>query len=266
MPIYSNLRGRGSRIQDLQDVSISSLANDDVLAYNATTGVWYNTPDAGGISSISSASDVTLTAPSTGQGLKWDSGTSKYINGSVFPADLSLDAISDVVITSATTGQVLRYNGSNFVNAMTNITDLSDYSADGLFTYSTGTIGSPARAYRMLKIGTTAVILNIEIGDWDMDTNASPVASDTGDITGSPFSYPGTSGSAFNQALILQDSTALLSDLYTGPTGVGDTCGRFRNTSTGVYPTRVAAMGFDTTTYNDTSFNRGWYTVVYFLA
>jgi len=66
--------------QAATDVTITSVANGDLLVYNSTTGQWEN-----------------------------------KLQSAIVPA-IGVDALTDVTITSAASGQVLQYNGSQWVN------------------------------------------------------------------------------------------------------------------------------------------------------
>lgn len=68
-------------LASLADVSISSLTNGQVLAYNSTASKWENQAAGGG--SLSSLTDVLLTSPSNGQALVYNSAAGKWENQSI---------------------------------------------------------------------------------------------------------------------------------------------------------------------------------------
>lgn len=75
---------------------------------------------------LDDVNDVTLTTPTNGDVLSYN-GTN-WINSSAPPADISgssVGQLNDVTITAAATGEVLRYNGSNWVDAQLAYSDLS---------------------------------------------------------------------------------------------------------------------------------------------
>lgn len=84
------------------------------LANNSGEGA---TPTINLSASIDDLSDVTITSVSTGQVLKWNG--SAWVNSADNTGTTinSLDDIGDVVITSVSTGQVLKWNGTAWVNS-----------------------------------------------------------------------------------------------------------------------------------------------------
>lgn len=87
----------------------------------------------------------------------------------------------------------------------------------------------------------------IDIGDWDMDTNASKSIA-----TGVPFDNVRSVS-----ALIRIDGDFDTRDLLSN----GD--GTIYFTGSSVSLNRVAAGSFDSTNYDSTSYNRGWVTIWY---
>jgi hypothetical protein len=147
-------------LNDLSDVTITTVQTNQVLQYNGTA--WVNATIAGGVTQLDDLSDVTITSASTGEVLRYNgtqwvdaqlaysdlSGTptnvstftndANYVasgdNVSVLTNDAgyltgitgeSVGDLSDVTITSASTGEVLRYNGTAWVDAQLAYSDLS---------------------------------------------------------------------------------------------------------------------------------------------
>lgn len=133
-------------LSGLTDVSISNLANGQILKWNSTTHKWENSADAGGASSLDELDDVIISSPTSGQvlkydGKKWvndtDAGGSQaieitkaaydalpsadkndpnkvyYVKDYPTPSGIDLDDIDDVDITTPTDGQVLKYDAVN---------------------------------------------------------------------------------------------------------------------------------------------------------
>jgi hypothetical protein len=108
----------GKHLHDLVDVAIDSPEDNEVLAYDSTSGTWKNqTPAEAGLSAsdhnhtVESLSNVVITGtPADGQALVWDTTTSKWVNETV-TQDLSGyatetyvgTAISNLVDTAPTT-------------------------------------------------------------------------------------------------------------------------------------------------------------------
>ena len=118
-------------LQDLDNVSISSATNGQVLKYNGTD--WVNANESGGstvsvtqiqttgtkIATISVDSvDTDLYAPNSGGGAS------------------SLDDLTDVTITSPTTNQELAYDGSGWENKTTRV-ELTQIEYDNLIAQGT---------------------------------------------------------------------------------------------------------------------------------
>lgn len=151
-------------IQDLDNVSISSASNGQVLTYN--NGNWINANASGGASSLDELSDVDITSAQSGQILKYDgtdwvnaaesTGSTVSVtqiqstgtkiatievdgvdtdlyspNGGGSPS--ALDDLTDVTINTPTNGQVLTYDNGNWINSnasgsATALDDLTDVS------------------------------------------------------------------------------------------------------------------------------------------
>lgn len=73
-----------SSLADLTDTTITTPADGEVLAYNATSGKWENTTQSAG--SLAGLSDTTITSPTAAQPLTYDATNSKWINGGIIPA------------------------------------------------------------------------------------------------------------------------------------------------------------------------------------
>ena len=101
----------GNSINDLGDVTITSVANGQFLKWNGSAWVNDSIPT---INTLDDVGDVTITSASNGQFLKWN-GTA-WVNDSI-PTINTLDDVGDVTITSAQNGDLLKWNGSAWVNA-----------------------------------------------------------------------------------------------------------------------------------------------------
>jgi hypothetical protein len=80
--------------------------------------VFSSSASQGGVIELNQLNDVTLTSPANDQVLKYNSASAQWINAAA-PAGgaVSLDGLTDVTITTPATDQVLKYNGSTWVNA-----------------------------------------------------------------------------------------------------------------------------------------------------
>lgn len=93
-------------VDDLHDTSIASLADQDTLVYNGTSGTWGNEPLA----------DVALT------------GAYSSLTGQPTIPDGLADLTDDVAISSPSSGQILQHNGTKWANA--NMPSIPDGLAD----------------------------------------------------------------------------------------------------------------------------------------
>lgn len=93
-----NVIGAAS-IDDLSDVTITTVVDKDVLQYNSTGGVWENVDSR---KTIAGTTDHFLRY--SGDGF-WESQA------------LTLAKVSDVVLTTPATGELLSFDGTNWVNS-----------------------------------------------------------------------------------------------------------------------------------------------------
>lgn len=93
-------------LDDINDTSIASLADQDTLVYNGTAGTWGNEPLA----------DVALT------------GAYSSLTGQPTIPDGLADLTDDVAISSPSSGQILQHNGTKWANA--NMPSIPDGLAD----------------------------------------------------------------------------------------------------------------------------------------
>ncbi len=100
-------------LEGLDDVTISSATNGQVLKYNGTD--WVNADDSGGVSTLDELTDVSISSATNGQVLKYNG--SEWINAAESGGGASvLTDLTDVSIASASNGQVLTYNFGDWVN------------------------------------------------------------------------------------------------------------------------------------------------------
>lgn len=95
-------------LDSLSDVTIATVANNQVLQYNSTVGQWQNVTLATIPSSIKDLSDVSDTSPSNGHVLQYSTSSNSYV-----PVSLSLDSLSDVTIPAAADKSTLIYDGAS---------------------------------------------------------------------------------------------------------------------------------------------------------
>lgn len=108
-------------LNDLSDVTISSVSNGQVISYNSTSGEWENsTPASGGATDLDGLSDVTITSASSGQILR-NNGSGQFVN-------VALSIVDD---TTPQLGGALDVNGNAITSASNgNVTINPDGTGD----------------------------------------------------------------------------------------------------------------------------------------
>ena len=99
-------------VDNLKNVTITSIAQGDTLSYDGTK--WVNKED-----SLDNLTDTTITSASSGDALTFN-GT-KWVN-----TENSIDNLTDTTITSASSGDALTYDGSKWVNQENSVENLTD--------------------------------------------------------------------------------------------------------------------------------------------
>lgn len=116
--VNANAQSSVSDLDDLNDVTITTPVDQQVLTYDSNSGEWINANAQGGVTQLDQLSDVTISAPTDGQSLIYDSNAGEWVNGSGGGGSSTLAGLTDVTITSATDGQALLYdaNSGDWVN------------------------------------------------------------------------------------------------------------------------------------------------------
>ena len=143
---YDNLT-----LESLGDVSVSNIQNNQVLAYDASTGDWQNM-------TASSVSPVTSVFGRTGAivATNGDYNISQITNSS------PLASISNVSITSPSNGQILEYNAGVWSN--TNFSYVNTYYTV-YDTTSTTPITAVKNTHYILEFGGTITINPMNPGE-----------------------------------------------------------------------------------------------------
>jgi hypothetical protein len=128
-----------NHLEWMHDVTIDTPADNEVLAYDSSSGLWKNqTASEAGLSAsdhnhtVDSLSNVVITGtPTDGQALVWDTTTSKWINETV-SAVTDISSLTDVTISGTIAdNEVLAYDTatSQWINQTTAEAGLLDTSA-----------------------------------------------------------------------------------------------------------------------------------------
>lgn len=111
----------GLTIDDLADVTITTPADNEVLAYDSSSGEWINQTAAeaglGTVDALDDLSDVVITTPADNEVLAYDTTSGDWINQTAAEAGIgtvdAIDDLSDVVITTPADNEVLAYDSSS---------------------------------------------------------------------------------------------------------------------------------------------------------
>ena len=169
-------------LEDLDDVTITTPSNKQVLTYDANSGEWINANAQAGAAALDDLTDVDITTPSNGQILQYNSTSQEWENAS--PSTPDIDDLGDVTITSPSDGQFLKYdgnsgewvNGSGGGGGATDLDDLTDVS-----------ISSPTNG-QVLKYNSTSQ-------EWENANESGGGASDLDDLNDVTITTP-TDGQA----------------------------------------------------------------------
>jgi hypothetical protein len=172
-------------LDDLNDVTITTPSNNQVLTYDANTGDWINANAQSGAAALDDLTDVDITTPSNGQVLQYNSTSQEWENKNLpTPSTPDIDDLGDVTITSPSDGQFLKYdansgewvNGSGGGGGATDLDDLTDVS-----------ISSPTNG-QVLKYNSTSQ-------EWENANESGGGASDLDDLNDVTITTP-TDGQA----------------------------------------------------------------------
>jgi hypothetical protein len=115
-------------LESLTDVTLETLANNQVLKYNSTLGKWVNgTPEVSltTINSLENVADIDYEGLVPGDILKW--------NGTTWsPITFDLDSLADVTISTLNTNHTLKYNGTTWINTALMLGELGNVTTSSL--------------------------------------------------------------------------------------------------------------------------------------
>jgi hypothetical protein len=196
-----------NHLEWMHDVTIDTPADNEVLAYDNSSGLWKNqTASEAGLSAsdhnhtVDSLSNVVITGtPTDGQALVWDTTTSKWVNETV-SAVTDISSLTDVTISGTIAdNEVLVYDTatSQWINQTASEADLLTSSS----------IGLDVQAYApgldsLLGLTNTGFVTRTGDDAFSIDTNSyalnsslssyAPLASP--ELTGSPLATTPTAG------------------------------------------------------------------------
>lgn len=80
---FDVLNGQVGKFADISDVSLTNLADGQVVAYNSTTQKWENVANSATVNTLNSVGDVMINTVQDGQALVWSDILSKWVNKDV---------------------------------------------------------------------------------------------------------------------------------------------------------------------------------------
>ena len=213
------------RLQDINDVDITSLANGDLIRYNAGSNAWVNDT-----LEISELNNVNISSPSNGETLVYNSSTQQWENGT------AAGSAGDTLAFTRTTGAVdnieIEDNTLSFVEFDGTTDNITASTAISFIEYdgTTDDIDLSARSTFETLIrdedGTTVVSTNRTDNTIQMHTNSAKRLSvdnaGTVDITSSKLTIAGSSGS--NGQVLTSDGSGTISwgDVANDATEIAD--------------------------------------------
>ena len=100
----------------MTDVTVTSVADNDILAYDSGTSKWINQSPTEASIDIGDIADTTITSVADNEVLAYDNTSSKWINQTAAEAGLltsvAVGTLSDATITSVADNEVLAYDNS----------------------------------------------------------------------------------------------------------------------------------------------------------
>ena len=175
--ININVPASASSVATLTDASITNVANNQILQYDATTSKWTNKAvSAAGASSISTLTDATITSVADNQVLQYEAASSQWKNKTLTPA---VSNLTDATITAPATDQSFVYDStaSKWVNkniifdktaitTCTSNTTLADWNQTVLADASSGNV-----TITLPTIDTASLGKKIEVKRTDNNTS-----------------------------------------------------------------------------------------------
>ena len=139
--IYAPTAGGATQLTGLSDVSVSSLADGQILKYDATNQEWVNANESGGGSStLAGLTDVNLTTPTNGQVLTYDATNDEWVNAnassgsainySTTEQDTGIKWVDNKSIYQKTVniGKILTTGTQIYTLGITDVDSIIDYS------------------------------------------------------------------------------------------------------------------------------------------
>ncbi|MEE9451103.1 MAG: hypothetical protein V3V72_13720 [Ignavibacteriaceae bacterium] len=239
--IVSNFTGAGA-LEDLTDVTITSIASGEVLKWNGSA--WVNN------TLLEALIEAALGNP----------GTNGYIlssltNGTrswVPPSATTLAALTDTNISSLASGDVFKYDGANWINVTIPNSGLeASLGNPGTDDFLLSSKADGTRSW----VGPHSTLTKIvDIDDWNMDGTSSITVAHGVTLAKIRKVY----------ALIRNDANDTYYPLDTVAVGASASAGGVISmNASNITIGRTTSGLFDSTDFNATSYNRGWVTIEY---
>jgi len=103
-------------LESLNDTSVVTPSDGQVLTWNVGTSKWVNTTSPAGVTLLSQLQDTAITSPAISDYLTWDG--SNWANGTLPTMVTTLTALTDTTITNPQANEFLRWTGTTWENAV----------------------------------------------------------------------------------------------------------------------------------------------------
>jgi hypothetical protein len=157
----------GGHLEDIHDISLSSLSNEDILIYNSASSIWVNSPIQNIITTASAAAFNSPTLVKT-----TDTGTvtsTMILDGTITTADISASAITtDKIANNAITN-------AKIADGNVNRAKIADGAVNSIKIASGSIVDSnigASAAIAWTKIASSSIVSEIELGYLDGATSA----------------------------------------------------------------------------------------------
>tara|TARA_R110000744_G_scaffold32208_1_gene75436 strand:- start:1211 stop:4852 length:3642 start_codon:yes stop_codon:yes gene_type:complete len=237
-------------------VITGNLNSDTGLGYNFITGT-FNVASATALNSFATGVQNTVSAGSSfvSGNQNTASATSSFVGG----GGQNLASATGSFVGGGSINQATALNSAILGGNLNTLSVLATNSAiiggQSITVTIPNTVAVPAITFGNENVPWK--FIEIEIGDWDMDANSTPVTAPAHGLSATEWRTVRSI-----DVMIRRDSLVAIYNLTSSPGGVTDgTIGAVDSTS--IYIQRTVGGGFDNTQFTTTSFNRGFVTFWY---
>lgn len=173
-------------LDGLTDTTITSVADNQILAYDSATSSWVNQDPDSGASSVEELTDTTITDVADNEVLAYDSTSSKWINQTPAEAGLATSAQGSLADSALQSGDNVSEltNDSGYITGNQTITLSGDVSGSGTTSISVTLTKDPVITLSGAVTGSATMT---NLGNVTISTTATsdPTLTLSGDLSGS---------------------------------------------------------------------------------